>query len=241
MVIFLRDMIAVHDVRSGEALWQHNHKMPNGCSWLFITKVFTGFLYFNQTQEYEIQVFDTSNGKKIANQTILCCMYGYHKSITARGPYLCFSDIRNIHVMKFSRGKAESYNYPLAKSIIKILNRNINNGIVFWHSVGLLGFLGKSHVVIGVLTHHEQSVLFSFDIDAAVSAQSEEEAQLAFALPLTSRNKNIDIHCHNECYFDPVYRTDRNSGCIDMVGIMRRRAKKKLLIDTYFFETQLQY
>ncbi len=240
MVLLLRDIIAVHDVRSGEVLWQQHHKMPKGSSCLFITKVFTGFLFFNKAKEPEIQVFDTSNGNIIANQTIKFWMSKYHMSMIARGSYLCYADHFNIHVIKFCCGKTTCYKYPMPRHFFKPVRKNAK-GFFCWNEivVDLLGFLGKSHVLIGTLYQYDQIDLFAFDIEAAASAHSEQEAELAFSRPLDSRKQKLNLN--NGSYYDPVYRTDRINGCIDMVGVMRRRASKKLKIDAYFFETQLEF
>ncbi len=100
----------------------------------------------------------------------------------------------------------------------------------------MLGFLGKSNILICSLDAYDYFELFSLDVDAAFSATTSEGEDMAFALPLRT-NQEIPLPSYGLQHFEPVYRTDKKNGCVDLVGVLGRRSKS--MADTYHFVTEI--
>ncbi len=109
--------------------------------------------------------------------------------------------------------------------------------------IHLMGFLSKSHILLSSLCapNGGYTSIMGFDLEKAVSAQSPDQIRLAFSFPLDSREQKLKTEKY-EHY--PVYRTDRRSERVEIVGVMRNKfpwrplEKSKLGYKVYNFVTK---
>ncbi len=260
MVVVLPDTIAVHSTTSGDNLWKrelectdasHLSELPESLKppapIPFITKDIAG--YFLQTQDAEgykhstMEVYETDTGEHISSFELSLMEFDnvHQGKAIAKGCFICFSFDLSVHVYMVKNSVVNTYEipFPLEHFIKnKELIRLKNSSQRVW--IKLLGFLGKTNVLIGTLKTRTLSALISLDLDAAIAAKSDKETQLAFNLHVN--NKPLGS-LSNE--FKPVYRTDRDTGCVELVGVMREKLPESLgdemfTIDTGFFVTQMQ-
>ncbi len=253
-LILLPDSIAVHNVTSGDVLWQHSLEIE-GENRPFITRDIAGCVdlddYDWQKMDHDatIQIYDTQSGKHISDMRIemLDISRLWYHGLFARGSYLCYFDMFNLCVHKVigREVKEHDISFPV-EHLVKTSNnfsssdnhKKISNAFRFEKC---LGFVAKSNVLLLNFRSNESgNLIVSLDLDAYLSANNENERNSSFSLPL-------DAHCSlgrpGDQNWQPVYQTDTINGCVDIVGIMRlsltQCEKRAQILENYFFVTEL--
>ncbi len=252
-MIVLPHLIAVHSTTSGETLWQKH--LPNldllslEQNAPFITKDMTGFFHGNwhnqafRDTEWAIQIYDTQTGEFITNKVIKAWQWAYIQiSFFTTGRYLCYFVNHAIRVIFVSDKEAKECEFPMPKDHLaktKGFNMAIAKEWDFnsWSIRGLLGFLGKTNVMLGYVNGCIR-FLFTLDLDAAFSATNEEETNAAFSMPLAAYASDKKV---KDWIWKPICRTDRTSGSVDVVGAMNKIEKRDTItLDNFFFVTEMQ-
>ncbi len=226
---------------------------------LFITKLMAGFLVVKnerdpQTRKLEtyseFRIFDTDTGKFITSCK-LPPHCGQGRFVSARGPYLCYSRAQFIHVVRLCGERVEQFDLKFPTGhFARVRGSSFGQYDLSQSRCSFIDFLGKSHVLLGNLkvqplhTH----LLFGLDLDAAVAAKTEEELCQAFSLPLTSKSvkcpntNGLSIHSSVDMYrYKPVYMTDRITGCVEMVGVTRKKLESDAaMVESHYFVTEIQ-
>ncbi len=242
-MLVLPHLVAVHDSKTGEALWQLEHDIdPLSCSSLFITRKVAGFkLRDHSCKTSTIKVFNTQNGELITDHKVTTQHLRSAKIIIARDSCLCYVDGLVIHVLMVHDNGVKKYSFTFPVDHFAKSNCfNSKDDPSKLESIILEGFVGKSKVLIGNLwsSYGCSRILMSLDIDAAVLAKNEDEVKMAFSLPLNPKGQKPPGR-NNNTYL-PVYRTDRINECVDLVGVMQRKEKTaKITLETHYFVTQL--
>ncbi len=246
MLILLRDKIAVHDTLTGDLLWARK-TVESGLDphTPFITKDVCGYL----TCDNGLHVYDTNGGDFIAS------IWADYKSsleqgiIVSQGPYLAYTDNNlglHVHVVKIVKKKATRYKFSFPSE--PFAGTEFAGKYLTWPiSIELIGFMAKTNVLIGNVGGHctrfggWECHLFSLDLDDATSATSDGEVESAFSVPLSSVPSGLQ---HYTFSYKPVYQTDRESGSVDIVGVMKKNQALYtgglLTIDNYFFITEME-
>ncbi len=262
----LPELIAVHDAISGNVIWRHDHKVDFGqCMPIFITRDITGYFYTSATDQATqmatkiATIFRTSDGKLVSDQQIKIVRLSYLVPLGRReikGPLICYTEGLAIHVVKIVADSVKRYKFQFPED--RLVNSNIDSigtPPAFTH-VLLKGFVGKSNVLMGnlsdnsVLMHNHGNnsgsnfpELFTLDLDAAMSARSEAEIAAAFALPLLNE-RHLSSSNERHWLYQPMYRTDRSRGCVDVVGAVKMVTytdRDCATFRTYNFVTKMQY
>ncbi len=239
MVVFLPNLIAVHNVRNGEIIWQtaHKHKDTSKCKWLFITKYVSGYVSLNKYNKHELSIFCTISGDVIAVEELQTTeTVVRHDSITARGQYVCHIKETcsiKLHVFKVIGQNVTKYTFSLPPERFLELN---DIRALRYTSQSLLGFLCKSNILMCSLMTSMGAKLYSLDVDVAVSAKSYKDVKLALSLPLASQEKKYFGLCLG--HYAPIYQTDRTNGSVDIVGAMLHNEMGTL--DAFYFVTEMQ-
>ncbi len=237
-MILLPNSIAVHSATSGKILWQNsleNNDKNRKKAVPFITRDIAGCFYIDEgddeggmDEEVSIHIYDTQSGEHISDLQIQMIFPNYLEryGVFARGSYLCYFDYHKIIVQKVMGRDIQEHNIPLPiKHLVEtnsffsssIDYETLENAFLFNEC---LGFVGKSNVLLLKFKSYKcGSFIASLDLDACLSAKSEEEKNSSFSLPL-------DAHCSPDKpggyqNWQPVYETDTVNGCVDIVGIMR--------------------
>ncbi len=241
MMVFVPNFIGVHGVRNGELIWkkEHKHKSASKCKWLFITKHISGYVSLNKNHKYEITIFCTKSGDLITVEELQTKKLNWHNSITARGQYVCYvkDSYFNlcIHVIKVAGENVTRHNFRLPYQ--KVFEQYGIRRALYYTEQSLLGFLGKSNILMFSLESNMGIKLYSFELDVAVSAKSYEDVKLAFSLPLASQEKNKFGHYFG--HYVPIYQTDRINGSVDIVGAMLHKQEMGA-VDAFYFFTEMQ-
>ncbi len=116
--------------------------------------------------------------------------------------------------------------------------------------IRLLGFLGKTNILIGYmnpskLKNSDTHVLFSLDLDAVLAAKNEEETNLAFTIHKVCKYKSArKYYKYEHDYFQPVYKTDRTTNSVDLVGAMWKKdagdGSQNMVIESNIFVTEME-
>ncbi len=275
MVLFLHDTIAVHDSNSGARLWENeideedrNFRNNGNLDSLdisysiFITKVITGYLRLDfrirrlspgEEDRSKLHIYDTDTGEFIAGiKTSSINLDRLHYWLMARGPFLCYRSlikrevINVLHVVG-KKTKFHTVVFPLDHFKLEQLRsfkRIPSDKMTIWY---LLGFLGKSNILLGSVGCPDDGgpELFSLDLDAAIAARNDQEVARAFSLPLSKNWIGNTCSVHQKD-FHPIYRTDRERGCVDLVGVMRETDTvntmgDKLTFGNCFFVTDMEF
>ncbi len=251
MLILFDGIMAVHETVNGIILWKkyisqvlprdHERKILP-----FITDTIAGYLYSERSLSRDIpglslaNIYDTNTGAFIASMEISPsqCQLGYwawDKALT-KGPFLCCADKTAIRVIKVTKQVAKLFEFALSKEKLASIKERI------MRIEKLLGFVGKSNILLGwfKLTgeHRDGHALFHLDLDAACKAKNQSEVDQAFSFTFFERPEDLQHE------FQPIYRTDRARGSIDLVGTMRRRVTdfldEKMNVSNWYFVTELQ-
>ncbi len=192
-----------------------------------------------QNYRGEIKLFTTSHGERIEWQAASDKIKVGSLEINARGPYMCYTKDLTIHVSKITGTTSVNHEFPLpldrfANAIWGSSDRSDNRA---W-AIRMVGFLGKSNILLFYLQHdfEKNPALFSLDIDAAVGAKTQEQVELAFSLPLAKKVEDKSVL--NNRMFSPVYQTDRENHCVDLVGVMHQVDKRT--VESNYFVTEMQ-
>ncbi len=230
MIIAMQDMLAVHDVTSGAVLWQRKPKEDYEVAQidhLFITSQVAGcrreILYGTD----KIDIYDVNTGEFIGSQKKRVLIM--FEKVIATGPFICYPENGlDIHVIKIVDNKMKNFVFPFPVS--KLAENGTESLRLRWMDI-----IGRSHVLVGQVANwkFENILLFTLDLDAAVSARNEREVMDAFSLPFGS------VRTYT---YEPVYETDFASGNIDMVGVMRttEATTEVHTIESHFFVTKMQ-
>ncbi len=262
MLIIAPGKTSVHDIRSDKRLWENKHDDsldPAGtaserelrmfgyrtrhwygiysvrCYDPFINSQITGYVYKTRDMKDTLKIYDTDTGNLIAshaNERIA--------DLVTRGPLICYAaEGLHFNVIKVVDKKMKEYSVSFAGSPIKEVAQDLMGCKEY--SVNLVGFLAKTNVVIGYLRHLKaQSVFFSLDLDAAISARDEKDAWNA--LSLFPVREDSDGWIGQWC--EAVYRADRDSKSLDLVGVMRKKKDERCRVvaaEAYIFVTELQF
>ncbi len=256
-MILFPDTIAVHSTTSGELLWkreleswqvlEHDPYRPSPD--VFITKDIVGFINFSKDSEPTVyrqsvlMVYDTETGDYIGSATIPsekaqrdtsnrrhkfargCCV-GYQLSQS-----VCVYRIEEKEIRCYEFGLPNNYQY-FSKFYLQ------RSKLPFVYE--LLGFLGKTNCLMISFEQEGKFVrMCCLDLDSAFVAKTEKEVESAFSL-----TKGCESLGSPERNFNPVYRTDRDTGSVDLVGFMRQKntssSSHRVTIDTGFFVTEMQ-
>ncbi len=269
MLIIMHDAVAVLNTTSGAVLWRHQlegeHVHEDQAGFYgnpFITDRIAGYQHIRD-QDCKIEMYDVNTGKHIGSHVRKgkgnYWMLDNH-NMFARGSYVCFSDlILTTHILKIADNgdKIEEFSFRFPREYFSQLTK-LSHLLYRLGNIQFIGFLGRSNVLIGRLKEHSRQnnfSIFSLDLDAAVSAKCGEEVRRAFSLPLGPELGVIMPGCDGECFFRsckkcdswsiydyrPIYRTDRITGSLDLVGVMRTtEANEKQTVKSYFFVTEMQ-
>ncbi len=221
--------LAVYDLTNGSVLWKSKCIFDNlMIKSIFINEIITGLLFQKSLGHYQGEVFDTSTGNLITKLVITTTMFEGSKKnkdfIRTKGPYICYTKGLEFHAIRASsHSETIEYTFPFPLEIYRqdILHfyRACTKFLVPKY-FSLLGFVAKSHVLLGQLWFecHDKPLLVSLDIEAAVAARDEEEVKWAFSLPLLEHDEDFSFSpCYNG--YSPVYKTDRPRGQVDLVGV----------------------
>ncbi len=240
MVVFMPNLIAVHDTRNGQLIWKKEHDNKCRCVWLFITKHISGYVSIKTRRMYEITIFCTKTGDLIKVEELQKGTPILQGSITARGTYVCYIEESNwhisVHVIKVTGENVTKYNFRLP--LERIFGQDEMKAMLMQNfEQSLLGFLGKSNILLCSVKAIRGAKLYSFDVDAAVSAKSDKEVKQAMSLPffLSRPLPSYDDH------YSPIYQTDRTNGSVDIVGVMLHKARGVGLVEAFYFVTEMQY
>ncbi len=250
MLIILPNSVAVHSTTNGSKLWETKIEKEHllyrtnsgqllGCMPApFITKSIAGYLVKGMDgedyQEATITMYDTNTGQLIGNTKLPSeaqeVQWG---EIFAKGPLVCFPVGQSVHVYRAEGKQIKTHKVSFPSKYF-----NIKFNLYERQSyIDLLGFLAKSNVLIGSLKGKD-NLLFSLDFDSALAPKSEGGSRPTFCIPKCCRSLG-----NPENDFKPVYRTDRTTGGVELVGVMRQKnsSRKSFKVDNGFFVTEMQY
>ncbi len=235
---------------------------------LFITKDIAGYIVDIYDEEYgdsdddtcedqcefehaNLRIYDTKSGALLTSAKILKLidepMDDRTTKVLAKGRTLCFTcdGGQEIHVIQVV-GKAlkrDHFCFPLEHFVkLKKIDASTRDC-----KMKLLGFLAKTNIVIGNLTasnskSERMSYAFGLDLDAATSAKDEEGVNSAFSIlaqPASKKAARFDDY-----EFQPVYRTDRSTMSVELVGVASKRDtdgnRKITAIGSNMFVTEMQ-
>ncbi len=109
----------------------------------------------------------------------------------------------------------------------------------------LLGFVGKTNILLGSVNVNEwdRMVLFSLDLDVAIAAGNEEEVTAAFNLPLAHEWSTGTMS--ETGTYKPLFKLDRTKVGMELVGVTREeyvwKCDAKYTVDNCYFVTEMQY
>ncbi len=257
MMILFPDTIAVHSTTSGELLWKREleswqvleHDPYRPCPDVFITKDIVGFINFSKDsksgvyRQTVLMVYDTGTGDYIGSATIppekAQGDTSNRKHKFARGCYIGYQLSQSVCVYRVEEKEIRRYEFGLPKKYRYFthfyLQRSVN---MFKYE--LLGFLGKTNCLMISFEQEGKFVrMCCLDLDAAFVAKTKREVESAFSL-----TKGCESLGSPERNFDPVYRTDRDTGCVELVGFMRQNdtssSSRTFTVDTGFFVTEME-
>ncbi len=256
---------------------------------LFLTEDIAGFatqVYekpYDEDEDNEFQVdplhvllqfYDTEKGSLISSVKILEQCIGFsdcpHR-VLARGSILCYK----FHMdSSFSSYEEDPFAIYIFRAVGKELKRHVlqfplnhfieQEQIDFPSDAGtqtkLLGFLGKTNILLGNLTvakykyQIDQSnpedlikrhVLFTVNLDTVFAAKDEEETNLAFAIhEVCTYSDPNSLYKRDPEYFHPVYKTDQATKSVDLVGVMWKKdsgdGSQKIVVESKIFVTEME-
>ncbi len=269
-MLILPGSIAVHSAITGDILWKRQAEQvdrnrltdPRMESPLipFITKDIAGYIanihshHINNEggsddyYEYTVlRAYDTESGHLLATMQIpnaenLC--YNCNDMVV-RGCILCCTSGLVIQVFRVVRNEVRSYEliFPVVHFLMS--GQLIEHPGPYrppFQMIDLLGFLGKTNVLIACLRSNKftvKNVLFSLDLDAAFAARDEEETRLAFGIITPC----CDPSSPWQQKIKPIYRTDRSTGQVEMVGIVHPKYSgvemDYITLENEFFVTEM--
>ncbi len=265
MLLIIGDEFAVHDCKSGEALWRNKitgymPAMFKCCFSIFITKDIAGYLYRcsnggDATDKHErddgskVVIFDTKSGELVGSVKMRPFCQDPPSFLVTKGSIICYKRWSTIFVARVIGQEIKTYEFtfPIIHFMRLVKESLTLEEVKKWCDQGiytLYGFVANSNVLIGCYGKPCEScpVLFSLDLDVAFAAKSEEEIDSAFSLPLNTSKWNGSEY---QNAFEPIFKTDRANGSIEIIGVMRERNNVKgtsnLKIDNYMFVTEMEY
>ncbi len=252
MFVILPDSVAVYSTTTGQRLWEAKiekdhllHKITFSEEILgsepvpFITKDITGYLVKaieGLHEEAAITIYDTKTGKLLGSTKVPLeeareIEFG---TMVAKGPSICYTIGQSVYVSKIEGKLFRKHKFSLAdKCFVGSKTTKINRR---WR-IELLGFVSKSNILIGNLYGDDEIKLFCLDLDIACVAKSERNGQDFCMVPSSYQSLGSPGNV-----FKPVYRTDRDTGAVELVGIMRRYNSSSdfIKIDNGLFVTEMQ-
>ncbi len=249
MLFFRPDSIAVYDTNSGEMLWNKDHDEREKLGTLFITKDISG--YITEEDSYckfnMLHLYDTQSGAHIASLKVE--RWFDKKEIWAKGPFLFCRQHEKIYVFKVVGKEVKKCTivFPF-DYLLKTIGMNRFEFGYYYEFFKLLGFLGKTNVLIGNLALEKimnpskvKHVVFSLNLDAAIAARNDKEANRAFSI--VPHLESVGHRCMQR--FMPVYETDRSTDSVDIVGVMCQRyetndSEDPLILDRKYFITKME-
>ncbi len=170
---------------------------------------------------------------------------------SGQGAIRGFAQNKIIHVIRLHGGEAETHSFPFpADHFAKVPGSPLGQCDKSKLVCLMIDFLGKSNIMLGNLKISllHTSVLFSLDLDAAVTARTEEQRNNAFSLPLNCNSVMLpdsqreSILRHNyEDWYQPVYKTDRINGSVEVVGVSRKKLESDAaVVETHMFVTEMK-
>ncbi len=253
MLILFSGIMAVHDTVNGGILWKKtiSEELPIGLEPSivpFITDTIAGYFYMDtrsENQKSVANIYNTNTGALIASVD-LSCHWGQGrawKRALAKGPFLCCKEKTEIRVrvIKVTGQHAKQYEFVPSKKMLALIEKKCKK---VKEIDKLLGFLGKSNILLGLfkLTGNVR-VMFGLDLDMACKAKNQREVDEAFLLSFSKKSMTKPGYLQNE--FQPIYRTDRARGCIDLIGTMKQGATRfldeKMTVFNWFFVTELHF
>ncbi len=256
--------ISMHSTRSGETLWKKEIDDPclmRDRPALFITKDIAGYIVNsfkdadNEEDEWErniLNIYSATSGELIHSERINTC-YINNRESEARGNVICWTVDSDLHVFRVVGKEVEKHVFSVpVKHLIK--NKEINPSEkpwAQWGGINMHGFLGKTNVLlcsvliadISMSEIHckEKYLQCGLNLDEAFAAKSENEINSAFSIcPPYNAPFRDDLE------LKPIYKTDRETGCIDIIGIMCEKDKPTMSGDTFdiennFFVTEFDH
>ncbi len=239
MVLIESDSVAVYDVTSGALLWQSKHVEPVSTELvesLSITKVFTVY-WLNQGNAYLVNLFSTQTGQLMGSHEISNEMWRdsnnsiVFNEIRARGKYLCFTRGKDLFVIRVTVDKTEMFQFKNGENTFGgcMYPEGVNCDSLQSDRTKLVGFLGKSTVLLYYFPHYYCPELYGVDLNDLMEAEELYEwpwskcESLALSSPMRAMaGKKREDPSFRYCSFYPLYRTDRRSNCVDLVGVMHQ-------------------
>ncbi len=250
MVVLLPDKLAVHDVTNGSVLWQAKHSSDiKRLMTLFINAKITGFVSRVSPGQFKGEIFDTATGEFITYLNIVVPKGKIGRNIIrTKGKLMCYIQNLDFHVIRVSpslssqqRKREYKFSFPVEhfKEDIENFYRASTRPLVP-SSISLLGFLGRSNILLSQLRCEGQHkpLLVSLDIDAAIAATNDDEVQLAFSLPLLERDEDFSFYPCDTGY-TPIYMTDKSTRRVDIFGVTCPTWKNSY--KNYNFVTEMEF
>ncbi len=261
MVILLEDRVAIFSTINGESLWkkriecQEMNPLLTGFlvpekreHTLFMTKDIIGCFCTMQdgnAKQAALLVFDTETGDHLTTKEIPLAEAKKHyyqewKTHVAKGQFICYTRYMSFFVYKVEGREAKKYEFCFPTE--HFVNTKELSSSDRYDFVKLLGFVAKTYILVGNLYTETTVKMFYLDFRAACEAKTSKDVDHAFSIPAC-----IDSWGSPEDEFKPVYRTDRDVGCVELVGAMREKIDSSrasddntLTIQTGFFVTEMQ-
>ncbi len=138
--------------------------------------------------------------------------------VIAKGRILCYQIKSTMHVLSVVGKEVKKYDFPFPYD--HFIKTGQLRPLSHSHeaSIDLLGFAAKSNVLIGNLRRKKQVLLFGLNLDAAFGARNEEEVSQAFSMSPIFNSLGSP-----ENDFKPIYKTDRASRRVELIGVMREK------------------
>ncbi len=255
MLIIVSNIIAVHSTNTGEKLWETKiekehllHKITTAediwgsAPGLFITKDIAGYVVKAveglDNEKATITIYDTKTGELLCNKMIPMSeareieIYDF----IAKGPAICYTIDQAVYVYRAQGKQLRKMKFCFPDKCFMGAKKAVRQDNVRGY-IELLGFLGKSNILIGSIHGNDDVRLFCLDLDDACATKSQRKEHTYFKIPpsclVLGSPKNS---------FKPVYRTDKGTGGVELIGVMRRTksSSKTLKIDSGIFVTEMQ-
>ncbi len=226
---------------------------------LFMTKDITGYILATENyrllspgveqcyDEYEFRFYDTDTGNFIEKVKLR-----HHPGfVAAKGPYLCYVRRQSVRVIRITSEKAKIYKLSFPKEHFnETPGTSLDERQEFNFDYSLIDFLGKSNILVANMRTQSRTkpILFTLDLDAVTLAKTSEQLNKAFATPLgcnadifPGSSMDFALWHKYEDWYQPVYKTNRVKGCVDLVGVTRKKLESDAaVVETHYFVTEMQ-
>ncbi len=263
MLILYPYGISMHSTRSGETLWKKEiddpyltdiqYDMGEEKAALFVTKDIAGYFVNSFSSEVGgfkdwecsiLNIYSATSGEFISSERINTYQVINREFFEARSNVICWTNYGDLHVFRVVGKEVKKYVFSVpVEHLIK--TKQINPNEKPWAKWGgMHGFLGKTNVILGsfdiahIFNNPWKHLLYGFNLDAAFAAKNENDINSAFFI-----GPPCSVLCEQGDELKPIYKTDRETGGIEIIGIMCE--KKKSLsarhafdIEKYFFVTE---